>query len=774
MEELKKVSYEAGVTTHTDVRNAINDNIDKETKNFGILEKIPYVIAKGDTITGFSKESAKAKMEELGVKALYHIQGTCDSEGILNKDGIIPELIMVKWYYDENGDVVSESNNYGTRVAIWDIESDFSSAISQYVRMYTGSLVFLAMNVRFAPVVKIGSMNSEDSEGKKMVGIGTFTWDSDGNGVLRLATGTKTIKKEYTVDGATNSLQLKSITPKKSGYDVIDDITDEEYKALKDSIKTAQVTGTDAKNLANTAQQTANEVARIQALTPSGTIPFDTVHEDGLTLESLDYDLEPVDLDADVVLGVTVELYPSATTGDKMRAKGVFVANLTLKGTPSSRRALNWKASAKYGVQDSRQYNNATRTGDATGYITDENFGQNGGIVHGNLFWCKADKKVYHYTTSTTNNYGVFVEPDAGQALKDAEEAKNLSKKTPYYINVKDILQEGGSIYDTDKVKSKLQELGVDSIFSIKGAYSESVIVGSNTMQKEIIITRYYLNEDGEVKSEQIAFGTRVRLTDIESDFTGPISDYVKQLVFNDLVPFAIDRCAPVYVTTKDGVAGIGSFTWDSKGTGVLKISSIGKDYIKYYDTKEVTLKLTSITPRSTGWDVIVDSAEDFMKSMFLQFDEVQSPIEMASDNSMGYDIADPDAADSGITKANIILAQTVTYNGGTRAKGTFVAQFTTSSGTKYALNWKHSSKLGLADSRYYNNAGANPFTSGTETDPTKYISDDATFKSTEFRGIRGENTYLCKGTGAVYVRDTQSTEWYKIVIDPSKWVETN
>lgn len=168
------------------------------------------------------------------------------------------------------------------------------------------------------------------------------------------------------------------------------------------------------------------------------------------------------------------------------------------------------------------------------------------------------------------------------------------------------------------------------------------------------------------------------------------------------------------------------------------------------------------------------NSAEELMRSMFLQFDERKSSIALDSDNSMGYDIADPDAADSGITKANIILAQTVTYNGGTRAKGTFVAQFTTASGTKYALNWKHSSKLGLADSRYYNNAGANPFTSGTATDPTKYITDDATFKSTKFRGIRGENTYLCKGTGAVYVRDAQSTEWYKVVIDPRMWVESN
>lgn len=27
---------------------------------------------------------------------------------------------------------------------------------------------------------------------------------------------------------------------------------------------------------------------------------------------------------------------------------------------------------------------------------------------------------------------------------------------------------------------------------------------------------------------------------------------------------------------------------------------------------------------------------------------------------------------------------------------------------------------------------------------------------------------------GAVYVRDTQQTEWYKVVIDPSMWAESN
>ena len=67
----------------------------------------------------------------------------------------------------------------------------------------------------------------------------------------------------------------------------------------------------------------------------------------------------------------------------------------------------------------------------------------------------------------------------------------------------------------------------------------------------------------------------------------------------------------------------------------------------------------------------------------------------------------------------------------------------------------------------------ANQLAAGTETDATKYITEE-NFASTEFRGIRAENTYLCKGTGAVYVRDTQQTEWYKVVIDPSMWAESN
>lgn len=576
-------------------------------------------------------------------------------------------------------------------------------------------------------------------------------------------------------DIALNSQSIRTLNENMTKVQSDVSSAQEDADNAQAAAETAQATGTDAKNTANTAQQTANEVARIQALTPSGTIPFDAVHDDGLTLESLDYDLEPVDLDADVVLGVTVELYPSATTGEKMRAKGVFVANLTLKGTPSSRMALNWKASAKYGVQDSRQYNNATRTGDATGYITDENFGQNGGIVHGNLFWCKADKKVYHYTTSTTNNYGVFVEPDAGQALKDAEEAKNLSKKIPYYIN------QGSEKVDKDFASAKMDELGVDSILIASGRIS-SKTVQDDGLLGDVSFVHWSRTGDEDTTSETISFGSKLMIHDIENIPPKLINEYRSYFSKEEFLFALKTNCVPIFLGYSSKAAsavGIGSFTWDiSSGNtsdGVLKISYLGKDFIKYYKVIENTFSgVINITPKNTGWDVIVDSAEDFRKSMFLQFDEVQSTITMASDNSMGYDIADPDAADSGITKANIILAQTVTYNGRTRSKGTFVAQFTTSSGTKYALNWKHSSKLGLADSRYYNNAGANPFTSGTETDPTKYITDDATFKSTEFRGIRGENTYLCTGTGAVYVRDTQSTEWYKVVIDPRMWVESN
>lgn len=575
-------------------------------------------------------------------------------------------------------------------------------------------------------------------------------------------------------DIALNSQSIRTLNENMTKVQSDISSAQEDADNAQAAAETAQATGTDAKNTANTAQQTANEVARIQALTPSGTIPFDAVHEDGLTLESLDYDLEPVDLDADVVLGVTVELYPSATTGDKMRAKGVFVANLTLKGTPSSRRALNWKASAKYGVQDSRQYNNATRTGDATGYITDENFGQNGGIVHGNLFWCKADKKVYHYTTSTTNNYGVFVEPDAGQALKDAEEAKNLSKKIPYYIN------QGDETADKDFISAKMDELGVDSILIAEGRKT-SKNAGGDGLLTDVRFIHWSRTGDEDPTSETIRFGSKLMIHDIEKIPANLINEYRSNFVTEEFLFAPNDNFVPIYLgysTSKAGAVGIGSFTWGLSGgttrDGVLKISYLGKDYIKYYEVTDVNGSVKNITPKNTGWDVIVDNAEDFLKSMFLQFDEVQSTIEMASDNSMGYDIADPDAADSGITKANIILAQAVTYNGGTRAKGTFIAQLTTSSGTKYALNWKHSSKLGLADSRYYNNAGANPFTSGTATDPTKYITDDTAFQSTEFRGIRAENTYLCRGTGAVLVRDTQSTEWYKVVIDPSMWVESN
>lgn len=607
MEELKKINYEAGVTTHKDVRETINANVDAQNKNNESYD-----------------ESIKSITDELGVM----------NEGIQQNQNDIAL----------NSQSIRTLNENMTKM-----QSDISSA-------------------------------QEDADNAQA------------------------------------------------------------------AAETAQATGTDAKNTANTAQQTANEVARIQALTPSGTIPFDAVHEDGLTLESLDYDLEPVDLDADVVLGVTVELYPSATTGDKMRAKGVFVANLTLKGTPSSRRALNWKASAKYGVQDSRQYNNATRTGDATGYITDENFGENGGIVHGNLFWCKADKKVYHYTTSTTNNYGVFVNPADNDVLMKGYKFVGIITDNDIINNIDSILQKNGNqpIWGLSRAYYESDELP---------RYSGNVLV---SVDKDKTV-KYYSTADF------------FQITDIEHLDFGELTDFIGKLTWAGYGVFSISK---ILLVSDTGI-GPGYFLFDRDNPNNYKLvvflynGILYKDYIGTED---------SIIPVKQGYDILpysqADSAEDFRKSMFLQFDEVQSTIEMASDNSMGYDIADPDAADSGITKANIILAQTVTYNGGTRAKGTFIAQFTTSSGTKYALNWKHSSKLGLADSRYYNNAGANPFTSGTETDPTKYISDDATFKSTEFRGIRGENTYLCKGTGAVYVRDTQSTEWYKVVIDPALWFE--
>lgn len=623
--------------------------------------------------------------------------------------------------------------------------------------------------------------------------------------------------------------------------------------------ETAQATGTEAKNTANTAQQTAKEVARIQALTPSGTIPFDAVHEDGLTLESQDYDLDPVDLDADVVLGVTVELYPSASTGDKMRAKGVFVANLTLKGTPSSRRALNWKASAKYGVQDSRQYNNATRTGDATGYITDENFGQNGGIVHGNLFWCKADKKVYHYTTSTTNNYGVFVnpadksvdyvyiknpyDPDVSlinEAINKADSQMGTSTGS-YMFPLKMKTEEElayGSLYIEKKLFSRVVAVVMMHNSLMITSYSAEFEADSNRLVSIELITSgysslssYRMEEDydntivqlfeenpftgkddlqkGKLHNELYTGARVVMINDAEShgsltipDGQDPISkislddmDEDTTIVFPQMyeqVTYGNDTYKNLFLITliRDGGSPEYHFNWHpsnklnlpgstyynqrwSDNSTIEREFYVGlrRDVLYYTDDGSIYKSDGSILSKIISPD---NSAEELMRSMFLQFDEVQSTITMASDNSMGYDIADPDAADSGITKANIILAQKVTYNGGTRAKGTFIAQFTTASGTKYALNWKHSSKLGLADSRYYNNAGANPFTSGTATDPTKYITDDTAFKSTEFRGIRGENTYLCKGTGAVYVRDTQQTEWYKVVIDPRMWAESN
>ncbi len=623
--------------------------------------------------------------------------------------------------------------------------------------------------------------------------------------------------------------------------------------------ETAQATGTEAKNTANAAQQTANEVARIQALTPSGTIPFDAVHEDGLTLEALDYDLEPVDLDADVVLGVTVELYPSATTGDKMRAKGVFVANLTLKGTPSSRRALNWKASAKYGVQDSRQYNNATRTGDATGYITDENFGQNGGIVHGNLFWCKADKKVYHYTTSTTNNYGVFVnpadksvdyvyiknpyDPDVSlinEAINKADSQMGTSTGS-YIFPLKMKTEEElayGSLYIEKKLFSRVVAVVMMHNSLMINSYSAEFEADSNRLVSIELITSgysslssYRIEEDydntivqlfednpftgqddlqkGKLHNELYTGARVVMINDAESHGSLTIpdgQDPISKISLDDMdedttivlpqmyeqVTYGNDTYKNLFLITlrRDGGSPEYYFNWHPSN----KLNLPGSTYYNqrwsdnstierefYVGLRRDVLYYTDDGSiyKSDGYELFkiispADSSAEFLKSMFLQFDQVQSTIEMASDNSIGYDIADPDDADSGITKANIILAQTVTYNGVTRAKGTFVAQITSSSGTKYALNWKHSSKLGLADSRYYNNAGANPFTAGTETDPTKYITDDATFKSAEFRGIRGENTYLCKGTGAVYVRDTQQTEWYKVVIDPRMWAESN
>lgn len=720
MEELKKISYEAGVTTHKDVREAINANVDAQNKNNKSYEE------RITSITG-----------ELGVM----------NEGI------------------------QQNQN--------DIARDHQT-----------------LNIVSANVTKLQSDISSAQE------------DAD---------------------------------------------------HAQAAAETAQATGTEAKNTANTAQQTAKEVARIQALTPSGTIPFDAVHEDGLTLESLDYDLEPVDLDADVVLGVTVELYPSATTGDKMRAKGVFVANLTLKGTPSSRRALNWKASAKYGVQDSRQYNNATRTGDATGYITDENFGQNGGIVHGNLFWCKADKKVYHYTTSTTNNYGVFVnpadksvdyvyikdpyDPDVSlinEAINKADSQMGTSTGSymfPLEMKTDEELAYG-SLYIEKKLFSRVVAVVMMHNRLMINSYSAEFEADSNRLVSIELITSgysslssYRMEEDydntivqlfeenpftgqddsrqGKLHNELYTGARVVMINDAESHGSLTIpdgQDPISKISLDDMgedttivfpqmyeqVTYGNDTYKNLFLITliRDGGSPEYHFNWHPSNKLNLPGSTyynqrwsdndtierefyvgLRRDVLYYTDDGSIYKSDGSILSTIISPD---NSAEELMRSMFLQFDEVQSTIEMSSDNSMGYNIADPDAVDSGITKANIILAQTVTYNGGTRAKGTFIAQFTTASGTKYALNWKHSSKLGLADSRYYNNAGANPFTSGTATDPTKYITDDATFKSTEFRGIRGENTYLCKGTGAVYVRDTQQTEWYKVVIDPRMWAESN
>lgn len=390
------------------------------------------------------------------------------------------------------------------------------------------------------------------------------------------------INNNATIQNANNTEMNTAIATAKTTAD-----------AAKSTADTAKSTADTAKTTADAAKSAADDTARTQVLTPSGTIPFDELHGEKLVLGSESNDLTPVDLDSDVVLGVKVCLYSSTDRAGKLRAKGVFVAKLTLKGSEEGRYALNWKASAKYGVQDSRQYNNATRTGDATGYITEDNYEQNGGLVHGNLFWCKVDKKVYHYTTGTTDNYGVFVYPDSTQATADAAEAKKTAEAT-------------------------------------------------------------------------------------------------------------------------------------------------------------------------------ADAA--WRNALSLQFDELESSVSLDSGNSMGYTVGEPD--DQGVTALKIVLAQSVSYNGGNRVKGTFLAQITTGSGTKYAMNWKPSARFGVMDSRYYNNAGANPYNAGTAADPTKYITDDTTFRSTDFRGIRAENAFLCRKTGAIYVRDTSKTEWYSAVNDPTMWVE--
>lgn len=743
MEKLKKIDYEAGVSTHESIRNAINDNIDKEIKNFGISEQIPYVIAKGDSVTGFSKESAKAKMEELGVKALYHIQGTCDSEGILNKDGIIPELTMTKWYYDENGDVVSESNTYGTRVAIWDMESDFSSAISQYAKMYVGSIVFFAVNVRVVPVIKL--MSASTSEDNKFIGIGTFTWDSDGNGVLRLATGTKLIKKEYTVSGANNALQLKSITPKKTGYDVIrENIGDA-------SVFAGYNTG---KGIEELWQENGSSmpVFSIDGMFAKGSAP----EEDGLATNEY------------------YKTYDGENYGNFYKIMGVLFRDAKNPNINAINKYIQAVNSELYTNTADFQTNMVIPVTVIKG--TDEADGK--GLLKINKSSTIAYLVLMSAYSLCVLHYDITFDEDTG-LIKTLSISDNYEDEYPALIT-----------------KIRAEENFNDSSLKIyyRDAFSEK------ETQKEIITLHNELY--GGARLSKIDSANIYESLELEED-DDPITIHY---------PYEMTReYSYIYPRLYKQVTWRG-YTFKNVFvlTRVLKrnMQIFYTYYMNWYPSNEYKIpgsiyyNQSWVNPPEEGNEVTVgvridslfydsngaiyksggsilskiispdNSAEELMRSMFLQFDETQSSIALDSDNSMGYNIADPDSEDSGITKVNVILAQTLTYNGGTRAKGTFVAQFTTSSGTKYALNWKHSSKFGLADSRYYNNTGANPFTTGTATDPTKYITDDTAFQSTEFRGIRAENTYLSRGTGAVYVRDTQSTEWYKIVIDPKKWVE--
>lgn len=743
MNELKKIAYEAGVTTHKDVRDAINDNIDKETKNFGILEQIPYVVASADSSTVFTDETAKAKLDELGVKALYHIRGFGDaSEGILSRSGIIPEVAMTKWYYDTEGSVKAETKLFGTRVAIWDLETNFASAISKYANIYSQSIVFLAVGVKVAPVIKLGSMNSGDSEEKKMFGIGTFTWDSDGNGVLRLATGTKLIKKEYTVNGS-NATTLTYITPKKSGYDVIKEVTGSA------SVFAGINTG---KGIETLWQENGSSipVSTIDGMFAKGSAP----EEDGLATNEMH------------------KFYDGSTSTNYYKISGVVIRDA---------QAPDVNAINKY-IQAVNS--NGTNTADIQKNMvipvtvikgTEEADGK------GLLKFYKSSK-AYLIMLSATSlcvlHYSVTYKDDDSGLINTMTFSEDYGEKYPTLITAidseKNVNESHAKIYynhafttsdaQVDVITLRNELYGGGRVCPISTAevgelleLSEDHIPG-DTYQPNAPTREYSFNNPKFYKKVtwQGHTYTNVFVLDrvLKRNMQITHHYYLNWYPSNEFKLPGSDCYNNIELVDQDQDNAIGA-----------RIDSVFVDpdgNLYKYNNGELK--------RITG----TDSDEDFMRSMFLQFDEVQSTIAMSSDNSMGYDIADPDAADSGITKAKIILAQTVTYNGGSRAKGTFVAQFTTASGTKYALNWRHSSVLGIADSRYYNNAGANPFTSGTEMDPTKYISDDATFKSDEFRGIRGENTYLCKGTGAVYVRDTQSTEWYKVVIDPSMWLESN